>query len=120
MSDIYGDLGIRPVINAAATYTKLGGSIMPTEVRAAMTAAANSFIDLFELQEKVGQRIAALTKNEAAYVSSGAAAGVTLSTISCLVGTDRDLAMELPDVSGLAKNEVIMFKVPKVFLLIIV
>ncbi len=110
MPDIYEELGIRPVINAAATYTKLGGSIMPPEVRAAMTAAANSFIDLFELQEKVGNRIAELTHNEAAYVSSGAAAGITLSTIACLVGTDRDKAMRLPDVSGLDKNEVIMFK----------
>jgi len=110
MSDFYGDLGIKPVINAAATYTKLGGSIMPLEVRAAMIAAADSYIDLFELQEKIGWRIAELTKNEAAYVSSGAAAGVTLSTIACLVGTDRDLAFRLPDVSSFPKNEVIMFK----------
>ena len=41
MSSLYDEsLGIQPVINAAATYTKLGGSIMPDEVRAAMTAAA--------------------------------------------------------------------------------
>lgn len=110
MPSMYDDLGIKPVINAAATFTKLGGSIMPAEVRAAMTAAANSFIDLFELQMKVGERLAALTQNEAAYVSSGAAAGITLATISCMVGTDRDLAMKLPDVSGLARNEVVMFK----------
>jgi uncharacterized pyridoxal phosphate-dependent enzyme len=110
MSNLYDDLGIRPVINAAATYTKLGGSIMPDEVRAAMTAAANSFIDLFELQEKVGIRLAELTKNDAAYVSCGAAAGITLATISCMVGSDRDLALKLPDVSGIVKNEILIFK----------
>ena len=110
MSDIYDDLGIRPVINAAATFTKLGGSVMPPEVRAAMTAAGDSFIDLFEFQEKVGRRIAELTHNEAAYVSSGAAAGVALCTISCLAGTDREMALRLPDVRGLEKNEIVVFK----------
>jgi uncharacterized pyridoxal phosphate-dependent enzyme len=110
MTNLYDDLGIKPVINAAATYTKLGGSIMPDEVRAAMTAAANSFVDLFELQEKVGVRLAELTKNEAAYVSCGAAAGITLATISCMIGTDRDQAKKLPGVSEIAKNEVVMFK----------
>lgn len=110
MGDLYESLGVRPVINAAATFTKLGGSIMPDEVRAAMTAAGNSFIDLFELQEKVGQRLAELTHNEAAYVSSGAAAGITLCTIACLVGSNRDEALRLPDVSLLAKNQVIVFK----------
>jgi len=94
--DIYEELGIRPVINAAATYTKLGGSIMPPEVRAAMTAAANSFIDLFELQEKVGNRIAELTHNEAAYVSSGAAAGITLSTIAPNTARDASTPSSLP------------------------
>jgi uncharacterized pyridoxal phosphate-dependent enzyme len=110
MSNLYDNLGVKPVINAAATFTKLGGSIMPDEVRAAMTAAANSFIDLFELQEKVGVRLAELTRNEAAYVSSGAAAGITLATISCMIGTNRDQAKELPDVRGIAKNEVVVFK----------
>jgi L-seryl-tRNA(Ser) seleniumtransferase len=35
-------LGVRPVINAAATLTKLGGSIMPPEVVEAMSAASRS------------------------------------------------------------------------------
>jgi L-seryl-tRNA(Ser) seleniumtransferase len=110
MANLYDDLDIRPVINAAATFTKLGGSIMPKPVREAMNAAGNSFIDLFELQEKVGKRLAKLTRNEAAYVSSGAAAGITLCTIAALAGTDRETALKLPDVRGLAKNEVIVFK----------
>ncbi len=29
---IYEELGIRPIINASATLTRLGGSIMPPEV----------------------------------------------------------------------------------------
>jgi D-glucosaminate-6-phosphate ammonia-lyase len=42
----YERLGIRRVINAAATLTALGGSIMPTEVLDAMVEAAGIFIDL--------------------------------------------------------------------------
>src|SRR4030081_3170512 len=66
------DLGVRPVINAAATLTRLGGSRMPPPVLDAMRAGAESFVDLVELQRRVGGRIAELTRNEACYVSSGA------------------------------------------------
>ncbi|HEY3290008.1 MAG TPA: hypothetical protein VGK87_07780, partial [Anaerolineae bacterium] len=88
---IYEELGMRPVINATATLTKLGGSVMPPEVLAAMQDAARCFIDLEELQVKVGAKLAELTHNEAAYVSSGAAAGITLAVSACLTGTDRAL-----------------------------
>ena len=35
----YADLGIRPVVNAAATLTRLGGSLMPLHVLEAMAAS---------------------------------------------------------------------------------
>ena len=66
----YADLGVRPVINAAATLTRLGGSRMPPPVLDAMRAASESFVDVPELQRRVGARIAELTGNEACYVSS--------------------------------------------------
>ncbi len=80
----YASLGIRPVINAFATVTKYGGSLMPEEVMQAMKEASQSFVDLVKLQEAVGQQIATLTHNEAAYVTSGAAAGVMLSAAACV------------------------------------
>jgi seryl-tRNA(Sec) selenium transferase len=46
----YTALGIRPVINADATLTRLGGSRMPRQVLEAMAAAAEQFVDLAELQ----------------------------------------------------------------------
>ena len=70
----YADLGVRPVVNAAATLTRLGGSRMPGPVLDAMRSGADAFVDLLELQDRVGKRIAELTRNEACYVSSGAAA----------------------------------------------
>jgi uncharacterized pyridoxal phosphate-dependent enzyme len=108
--NIYDDLGIKRVINASATLTKLGGSIMPPEVVEAMQEASRSFIDLEELQVKVGERLAELTHNEAAYVSSGAAAGIVLAVAACVTGQDRAAMDRLPDASELKKNEVIVFK----------
>jgi uncharacterized pyridoxal phosphate-dependent enzyme len=107
--DIYAELEIRPVINAYATLTRLGGSRMPPEVLAAMAEAARCFVDLQELQRRVGESIAALTRNEAAYVCSGAAAGLVLSTAACITGKDPAAIRQLPDLTGL-KNEVILHR----------
>lgn len=106
---LYETLGVRPVINAYATLTRLGGSLMPPEVLAAMNEAAQHWVDLNELQRRVGERIAELTHNEAAYVSSGAAAGLVLATAACITGNDAALAQRLPDLTGL-KNEVIVHR----------
>ena len=54
----YAELGVVPVINASATLTRLGGSRMLPEVVQAMAAAACSFVDLNDLQRRVGARIA--------------------------------------------------------------
>jgi L-seryl-tRNA(Ser) seleniumtransferase len=76
--------GVRPVINAAATLTALGGSLMPPSALKAMTEGAAHFVDLPELHDRVGERLAALTRNEAACVTSGAAAAITLTVASCV------------------------------------
>ncbi|WP_433510334.1 hypothetical protein ACQP2T_41595 [Nonomuraea sp. CA-143628] len=76
--------GVRPVVNASATLTALGGSLMPPSVLKAMTEAAAHFVDLPELHDRVGERLAALTRNEAACVTSGAAAAITLTVASCV------------------------------------
>ena len=63
---VYEDLGLHPVINAATTFTALGGSLMPPEVIAAMNDAAGSFVEMNELHLAAGAKIASLTRNEAA------------------------------------------------------
>src|SRR5215203_281716 len=105
---LYDELEVRPVINAAATLTKLGGSRMPPSVVAAMSEAAGSFIDLFELQTKVGARLAELTHNEAAYVSSGAAAGIVVAVASCITDADPAKIDVFPHLDGVAKTEVVV------------
>jgi L-seryl-tRNA(Ser) seleniumtransferase len=106
---IYQRLGLRRVINGAATLTRLGGSLMPLAVVEAMGEAAGSFIELNELQQAVGRRIAELTGNEAAFVTSGAAGGMVLATAACVAGTDPGRMARLPDTTGM-KNEIIIHK----------
>jgi L-seryl-tRNA(Ser) seleniumtransferase len=107
--DPYSELGVRRVINGNATLTMLGGSLMPTVVLDAMREAARSFVDIDELQEKAGARIAEWTRNEAAYVSCGAAAGLVLSTAACIAGMDEEKRSRLPESQGM-KNEIIIHK----------
>src|SRR5258706_11139705 len=84
---------------------------MPPEVLQAMNAAAGCFVDLPELQRRVGERLAELTHNEAAYVSSGAAAGLVLAAAACMAGTDRERFEQLPAAAGAGlKNEIIVHR----------
>ena len=96
----YTDLGVRPVINAAATLTRLGGSRMPPPVLDAMRAGAESFVDLVELERRAGERIARLTGNDACYISSGAAAGMAIAIAGCIAGADPDAIHRLPHMAG--------------------
>ncbi len=107
--DVYDRLGVKKVINGSATLTALGGSIMPPEVLAAMAEAAQHFVDIDDLQRKVGAQIAEWTRNEAAYVSCGAAAGLVLSAAACIAGTDPDKRARLPHTDGMA-NEIIVHR----------
>ncbi|MFL5757095.1 MAG: hypothetical protein ACJ77N_12445, partial [Chloroflexota bacterium] len=63
---IYRRLGVEPIVNGRSTFTILGGALMPPVVLEAMRQAAESFVDLVELEAAVGRRIAELTHNEAA------------------------------------------------------
>ena len=105
----YQSLGVRPVINAYATVTKFGGSLMPPEVVSAMNAAAGSFVDLAQLQRRVGERIAQLTRNDAAYVTSGAAAGIELAAAAAVLHKHPEALKRFPDIAD-CNNEAIIFR----------
>jgi uncharacterized pyridoxal phosphate-dependent enzyme len=94
---IYRRLGVEPIVNGRSTFTILGGSLMPPEVLEAMRQAAACFVDLTELQEAVGGRLAELTRNEAAFVSGGAAAGLFLSAAACMARGTDDGVLRLED-----------------------
>lgn len=107
--DVLNELGVRKFINAAGTYTMLTASLMPPEVMEAMTAASRHFVNLTELQDAVGKRIAELLKCEAAMVTSGAAGALTAGTAGILTGKDQKKIQQLPDLTGM-KSEVLIQK----------
>ncbi len=107
--DFLRELGVRPFINAAGTYTAMTASLMPDEVVDAIAYASRHYVMLDELHDKVGERIAALLKCEAAMVTAGAASALTLGTAAVLTGTDRQKIVDLPDLTNM-KSEVIVQK----------
>src|SRR5262245_20029014 len=78
--DYFRELGVRPFINAAGTYTAMTASLMPPEVVEAITYASKQYVMLDELHDAVGARIASLVHSEGAMVTSGAASALTLAT----------------------------------------
>ncbi len=107
--DIFRELGVRPFINAAGTYTAMTASLMPPEVMEAINYASKHYVMLDEVQDKVGERIATLVHSEAAMVTSGAASALTLGTAAVLTGMDRQKMVDLPNLTGM-KSEVIIQK----------
>ena len=107
--DYFKDLGVRPFINAAGTYTDMTASLMPPEVMAAINYASKHFVPLNELHDRIGERIATLVKAEAAMVSCGAASAMTVGTAGVLTGLDQQKIVDLPNLAGM-KTEVIMQK----------
>lgn len=107
--DYFKDLGVRPLINAAGTYTMFTASLMRPEVMEAINYASKHFVRLSELHDAVGKRIADLLGAEAAMVSAGAASALTLGTAGVLTGMDQKKVLQLPDLTGL-KSEVIVQK----------
>jgi L-seryl-tRNA(Ser) seleniumtransferase len=107
--NVYDELGVKRVINAFGTITTLGGSLMPPEVADAWREASRSFVNLIELQDRVGEKIARLIGVEAALVTTGAAGSLLLGTAAAVTGGDRELIKRLPDTTGM-KNEVLLQK----------
>jgi D-glucosaminate-6-phosphate ammonia-lyase len=106
---VYEALGLPHIINATGTVTILGGSLMPPEVVAAWVEAARHFVNLLDLHDKVGRKIAELIGVEAALVTTGAAGALLLGTAAAVTGGAAERIRRLPDTAGM-KNEVILQK----------
>ncbi len=105
----YADLGVRPIINAWGTVTVMGGSTMPEPVLAAMSEAGRHYVPLLELEEAAGKYVARRLGVEAAFICSGAAAGMALAVAACMAGIDPYYRAQLPKADGL-KNEIVVFR----------
>jgi uncharacterized pyridoxal phosphate-dependent enzyme len=107
-ADMYESIGVRPLINGRGTYTIISGSLMLPEVRAAMAEASQHYVHMDELMDAVGARLAALTGAEWGLVSCGCSAALTHATAACVAGGNPDLHVRIPNLSGFAKDEVII------------
>jgi D-glucosaminate-6-phosphate ammonia-lyase len=106
---IYERLGLRTIVNARGTHTRLGGTLMLPEVLDAMREAAGAYVVLEELQERASAIIARATGAEAGMVTGGAAAGLLLATAACIAGEDPAKIAQLPDTTGM-KGEAVMHR----------
>lgn len=99
--DVYGKLGVAPVINAAGKLTALGGSAQSEAVAKAQSAAARAHVDIGELRAAAGESVASLTGAEAACITPGAAAGLAIAVAAVVAGNDLAKVHRLPDSRGL-------------------
>lgn len=105
--DFLKELGVRPVINGAGTYTMFTGTLMRPEALQAMESISQRFVRIDELHDAIGRRIASLLDCDAAMVTSGAFGSLTVGTAACMTGTNAEFIQRLPDTAGM-KHEVII------------
>jgi seryl-tRNA(Sec) selenium transferase len=106
--NIYTRIGVTPIINARGTWTYTSASLELPEVKAAKQEAAMHFVDMWELERGVSNRLAELSGADAGMVTAGAAAAMAVGTAACMAGTDPKKVWQLPDTTGM-KHEVVMF-----------
>ena len=106
-ANLYRSIGVRPIINARGTFTIITGSQTLPEVKKAMDEASRSFVQMDELMEGVGKRLAEISGAEWGIVSNGCCAGVTNCTLAAIAGFNPERMQSIPDLTGL-KNEVVI------------
>jgi L-seryl-tRNA(Ser) seleniumtransferase len=105
--DMYRSIGVRPLINSKGTFTIISGSQTLPEVKKAMDEASRHYVQMDELMDGVGKRLAELTGAEWGIVTAGCCAALTHSTAASIAGSNPERMQRLPDLSGL-KDEVII------------
>ena len=104
---VYQRLGVEPVINAAGTKTRIGGSRIRPAAAEAMREAADGFAEIAELQARASELISEVTGAEAGYVTSGASAGLTMAAAACIAGDDPETMRRLPTTDGVPDEIVV-------------
>ncbi len=109
--DLFKELGVRTFINARGTITFMTGSLMHDYVLETISNSSKDYCMIDELQDKVGEKIAAMVHAEAATVTSGAFSALCLGMAGILTGMDTKKVEQLPHLeeNGM-KSEVIIQK----------
>lgn len=106
----YSGLGLKPIINASEPYTKLGGSLMRESTIETMRIASSNFINMEALTDYCCNKVANITKNEAAFITTGAAAGLVLCAAACSLQYSQKLSTPRQNNEEYSKKEVLMFE----------
>ena len=101
------ELGAGRIINAVGSTTLTGGSILSKKVLAAMNEASQVYLDMPELHQKAGRYVAKMLGVDAAFITSGAAAGLVLSASACITRGDLEKIRRVPRTEGM-RNEIIV------------
>jgi L-seryl-tRNA(Ser) seleniumtransferase len=101
------ELGAGRIINGVGSTTLTGGSILSKRVLAAMNEASQVYLDMPDLHEKAGRYVAKMLGVEAAFITSGAAAGLVLSASACITKGEMEKIRRVPNTEGM-HNEIIV------------
>ncbi|HEY0567801.1 MAG TPA: PLP-dependent transferase, partial [Xanthobacteraceae bacterium] len=94
--NLFSRIGVRPMINGRGTYTIISGSRSLPEVKRAMFEASHYYVQMDEMMNGVGARLAQLTGAEWGIVTNGAEAAICLATIACVAGGNVERQQALP------------------------
>jgi L-seryl-tRNA(Ser) seleniumtransferase len=104
---VFDCFGVPPTINCCGIYTDLGGSILSKEIWTACTELNGAYIQIVDLMESAGARVAKAVGANAAWITPGASAALTLAVAATMTGCDGPAWERLPDTTGL-KDEVLI------------
>ncbi len=95
-ADPFELLGLRAFINCCGSRTVYGGSRMAPEVVQAMVAASTRFVNVPQLLDAAGKRIAELLGAPASLVTSGGSGALFVAAAGAATGGDPERIVRLP------------------------
>lgn len=106
----FEELGLRKVINASGRMSILGVSTLHESVIEAMKLGGEHYVEMKELTEKAGARIAERLGTEAAMAVNSASSGIALSVAGVISKGNSYIAEKLYDYREELPNEILIQK----------
>jgi uncharacterized pyridoxal phosphate-dependent enzyme len=101
------ELGVEKLVNGYGSVATIGGTIVSDDVIDAMKEVSKSFVVMEELHKAAGEHISSKIGAEAAYITSGAGAGIVLSVAACITRGNTEAMLHLPDTDHSASEVLI-------------
>ena len=111
--DVWGELGVTPLVNINGTLTVIGGSVIPAEAMELYRQGNEHCVSINDLEVAGGKWMAKLCKWPAGYtglVTCGAAAGIMVAYAGMMTEDLTPRIRQCPNVTGFPKTQVIIQK----------